>query len=147
MELIDIYDENKLKTGKTIDRSEKDKLGENEYVISVHCFIINSMSQVLLTQRSYEKNRGGMWEDTHGGLRAGEKSVDGIKRELWEELGIKVNEDELTFYTTLKKKNTFRDIFILYKDIELNSIKFNDGEVRDCKYVSVSELKEIIERG
>ena len=120
MELIDIYDENKLKTGKTIDRSEKDKLGENEYVISVHCFIINSMSQVLLTQRSYEKNRGGMWEDTHGGLRAGEKSVDGIKRELWEELGIKVNEDELTFYTTLKKKNTFRDIFILYKDMHQN---------------------------
>ena len=33
MELIDIYDENKLKTGKTIDRSEKDKLGENEYVL------------------------------------------------------------------------------------------------------------------
>ena len=34
----------------------------NEYIITEHCFIINSSNQILLTQRSLNKNRGGKWE-------------------------------------------------------------------------------------
>ncbi len=29
-------------------------------------------------------NRGRKWEDTHGGVKAGESSIDGMKRELKE---------------------------------------------------------------
>ena len=75
-------------------------------------------------------NRGGKWEDTHGGLRAGETSIDGMIRELNEELGINVNSNELKLVKTLKRKNVFRDCYILLKDIMLESIKFNDNEVR-----------------
>lgn len=146
-ELMDIYDENKNLTGKTILRKNKDNLLENEYVISVHCFIINSSSKILLTQRSLTKNRGGMWEDTHGGLRSGETSIQGIQRELYEELGITVESNELILFKTSKGKNNFRDIYILKKDIPLESFSFNDGEVMDCKYVTIEELKKIIKDG
>ena len=49
-------------------------------------------------------NRRGKWEDTHGGVKAGEDSIDGIKRELKEELGINVDDNELRLIKTLKKK-------------------------------------------
>jgi len=146
-EYMDVYDTNKNKIGKIIERKNKKNIPEGEYTISVHCFIINSKKQVLLTQRNYNKKRGGKWEETHGGLKSGEKSIDGIIRELHEEIGVDVKSDELKLYSTIKNKRVFRDIYILYKDVPKDSIRFLDGEVIDCKYVSINDYKKMIERG
>jgi len=89
-----------------------------EYIITSHCFIINLSGQILLTQRSLNTNRGGKWEDTHGGVKSGETSLQAIVRELKEEIGINVKEDELNFIKTLKRKNVFRDIYVLKKNID-----------------------------
>lgn len=113
-ELMDIYDENRIKTGKVVNRNNKKSLNDGEYTISVHCFIITSKKQMLLTRRNMSKNRGGKWEDTHGGLRAGETSIDGIIRELKEEIGINVEKEELQLYKILKRENLFRYIYIFY---------------------------------
>lgn len=144
---MDVYDQRKNKTNKTIERKDRDKLNKNEFIMTVHCWIINSKKEILLTQRSMSISRGGMWEDTHGGLKTGETSLEGIKRELKEELGIIANEQELILVKTLKRDNIFRDIYIMKKDIPLETIDFCDGEVRDVKYVSIEEFKRIIEKG
>lgn len=143
-ELIDVYDENKIKTGKIINREDIMQLNKNEYTLSVHCWIINSKKEILITQRSMYLNRRGKWEDTHGGVKAGEDSIDGIKRELKEELGINVDDNELRLIKTLKKNKVFRDCYIIKKDILLDDIKFNDKEVMNCRYVTLNEFKEII---
>ena len=88
-----------------------------------------------------------MWEDTHGGVKAGETSIEGIKRELKEELGLDIEAKEFILVKTLKRKNVFRDCYIILKDISIDSINFNDNEVMDCKYVSIEEFKKIIEEG
>lgn len=88
-----------------------------------------------------------MWEDTHGGVQTGETSIEGIKRELKEELGIDIEDNELILVKILKRKNVFRDCYIVLKNISIDSINFNDNEVIDCKYVSIEEFKEIIKRG
>jgi 8-oxo-dGTP pyrophosphatase MutT (NUDIX family) len=137
IELMDVYDEKKNKIGKIINRKDRNLLKDGEYTICVHCFIINSKKEILLTQRSMKMNRGGKWEDTHGGLKSGETSINGMIRELKEELGIEIKQEELKLYKTLKKDNVFRDIYVIYKDISLDSIRFNDGEVMNCKYVTV----------
>ena len=146
-EMIDVYDENKNKTGRIIDRKDADTLNKDEYVIVAHCWIINSSKKILVTQRSLNKNRAGKWEDTHGGVRAGETSIQGMKRELKEELGIDINDNELKLVKTIKKENKFRDIYIITKDISIEDISFNDGEVMDCKYVTIDEFREMIEKG
>lgn len=146
-ELIDIYDANKNKTGKTINREDIDKLNEDEYIIVSHCWIINSSKQILLTQRSLTTNRGGKWEDTHGGVRAGETSQEGMIRELKEEIGIDISKNELQLIKTMKRESRFRDIYVVKKDVSLDDISFNDGEVMDCKYVTLDEFKEMIEKG
>lgn len=143
-ELVDVYDKNRNITGKIISRRDISILKNDEYIITVHCFIINSSNQILLTQRSFNKNRGGKWEETHRGLRTGEKSVEGIKRELQEEIGINVQANDLKLIKILKRKNKFRDIYILKKDIPLYSLKYNDCEVMNCKYVSLNEFKSMI---
>lgn len=146
-ELMDIYDENKNLTGRTIYRKDRNTLKEDEYIITSHCFIINSSDKMLLTQRSLNTNRGGKWEDTHGGVRAKETSIEGIIRELKEEIGINVKQSELKLVKTIKKKNVFRDIYILKKDIPLEDFKLDKNEVMDCKYVTIDEFKKMIERG
>ena len=146
-EIMDVYDENKIKTGKVINRGNRKILNKNEYTLSVHCWIINSKKEILITQRSMHKNRGGKWEDIHGGVKAGESSLEGMKRELKEELGIDVYDNELKLIKTLKKENVFRDCYIIKKDILLKDITFNDNEVMNCKYVSLDEFKEIIKSG
>ena len=54
-EIIDLYDRNRNKLNKTIERTSKSTLSENEYVIAVHCWIVNSNGDVLLTQRRLNK--------------------------------------------------------------------------------------------
>ena len=146
-EMMDVYDENKVKTGKVINREDRKKLDNNEYTLSVHCWIINSNKEILITQRSMHMNRGRKWEDTHGGVKAGESSIDGMKRELKEELGIDVDDNELKLIKTLKREKVFRDCYIIKKDILLKDIKFNDNEVMNCKYVTLDEFKETIKSG
>ena len=143
-ELLDVYDKNKKLTGKIIDRKSIELLNDNEYVITVHCFIINLSNQILVTQRSLTKNRGGKWEETHGALRTGETSVEGIKRELKEEIGLDVQISELRLIKTFIRKNKIRDVYILKKNIPLKKIKLNDGEVMNCKYVDLEEFKGMI---
>ena len=143
-ELVDVYNKDKNITGKIIKREDINLLNEDEYIITVHCFIINSLNQILLTQRSLTKNRGGKWEETHGALRTGETSVEGIKRELKEEIGLDVQISELRLIKTFIRKNKIRDVYILKKNIPLKKIKLNDGEVMNCKYVDLEEFKKMI---
>ena len=60
-----------------------------------------------------------MWEPTGGLVKSGENSLQGIKRELQEELGINVSDNGLIL---VKEKieeeencNSFRDVYIVKK--------------------------------
>ncbi len=67
-EIIDIYDENKNKTGKTKIR-HKDILEKGEYIIGVQAIIINSKKQILISQRSSLKEILPLkWECNGGAL-------------------------------------------------------------------------------
>ena len=46
-----------------------------------------------------------------------------------------------------KRKKVFRDCYVVFKDILVDSINFNDDEVMACKFVSIEEFKEIIKKG
>lgn len=151
MEVLDIYDQNRNKTGRTIERKEGNTLRKGEYIIWVQCWIINSEGKILLTQRKHDKRHGGMWEPTVGCVKSGETSIEGIQREIKEEIGLDISKSDLKLFKTdeeeRKDVNGFRDIYVVNKDIPLEDISFNDGEVINCKYVTINQLKEMIENG
>lgn len=150
-ELLDIYDKNRIKTGKIVERhnleSAKEYLNEGEFVLCVQCWIINSKKEILLTQRKIEKRCGGKWEATGGVAQAGENSIQGIKRELKEEIGIEVIDTDLKLLKTCKEENCFRDVYYIYKEIPISDIDFKDGEVISAKYVTIEEFEKMIDNG
>ena len=147
MEILDIYDENRIFTGKTMNREKgKIALKDGEYVIHVKCWILNNENKILLTQRKVDKYNGGMWEPTGGLAVSGETSIQAIKRELYEEIGLKVQENKLNLIDSYRDDHFFRDVYLIKDNIKLDNIKFIDGEVSDAKYVTMDEFKEMLEK-
>lgn len=151
VEKLDIYNREKIRTGKIIERREGVKFNKDEYILAVQCWIINKKGEILLTQRKLNKINGGMWEPTDGLVISGENSIQGIKRELQEEIGLNVSDNELLLVKEEIEEgencNCFRDVYIIKKDIDLSELHFNDGEVINAQYVTIEKLLYMIEQG
>ena len=149
-EKLDVYDENRNKKGKIIERKEGEILSSDEYILAIQCWIINSNNEILLTKRKATKKNGNMWEPTGGLVQSGENIMDGAKRELKEEIGISVDDNDLILLKTNTEKgnvNVFRDVYVINKDIQINDLEFIDSEVSDAKYVTFEEFKNMINKG
>jgi len=147
-EYWDIYDANKKKTGKTVQRNGR-KLNEGEYHIVVTALIINSKKEILISKRAEHKKRGLMWECAGGSILAGETSLEGIIREVKEELGIEFSKKEAIFLKEIrrdKKTPDFKDIWLFKKDVKDEEITFPDGEAVDARWVTIDEFMEMINR-
>ena len=144
-ELWDIYDKNRKKTGKVVERG-KYEFKEDEYHIVVEGIIINSKKQILITKRSANKKFGLMWEFNGGSVLSGETSLDGIIRELNEELGICLSKKEAVFFKSIKRNNSisdFKDIWLFKKDMDIKDIVFQDGEAIEAKWVEFEEFERM----
>ncbi len=146
-EEVDIYDENKNKTGRTKIR-HKDTLEKGEYIIGVQAIIINSKKQILISQRSGKKDVLPLkWECNGGALLSGEDVIDGIIREIYEELGIKLEKDKAIYLKTAKNSERFKEIYLFKKDINIEDIKFRDDECIDAKWVGIDEFTYMLDNG
>lgn len=141
-ELWDIYDINKKKIGKTAERDVY-QFKEGEYHIVVTGIIINSKKEILISKRAKHKKFGLMWECSGGSILAGETSLEGIIRELKEELGIEFSKKEAIFLKEIRRDKIppdFKDIWLFKKDIDEREIIFPDGEAIDAKWVTIDEF-------
>lgn len=146
MELWDVYDINRNKTGKLIDRHGKEKLQDGEYHLVTVAVIINDRGQLLLTKRAPSKNKYPlMWECTGGSCVKGEDTLQGILRELGEEIGLKFKAEDANLLKTVRddESNDFKDIWLFRKNIEPKDLKFTDGEVIDAKLVTIDEFEKM----
>lgn len=144
-ELWDIYDINKNKTGRTVER-DVDELKEGEYHIVVTGIILNSDNKILITKRAAHKKYGLMWECNCGSILAGETSLEGVIRELKEELGVQFNKREAIFLKEIRKDKSpadFKDLWLFKRDIKNEEITFPDGEAIDYKWVTIEEFMKM----
>lgn len=144
MEKIDLYNINKEKLGKTFIRNQ-DTLLENEYYLLPQVWIINSNNEILLTRRNLNKSYGGMWEPTSGHVKSGETSLEAIQRELFEEIGLTIEQAEFHLVTSFIHKQSIRDIWVVRKDIKVNELTLSENEVIDAKFVTEDEFKQMLE--
>ena len=111
-EYWDIYDENRKKTGKIVERSVYE-FEPGEYHIVVTGIILNSKNEILITKRAEHKKFGLMWECNGGSVLAGETSLQGVIRELKEEVGVEFKKREAIFLKEVKggkKYPNFKDL-------------------------------------
>ena len=146
-ELWDIYDINKKKTGRTAERNVY-QFEDGEYHIVVTGIIINSKNEILISKRAESKKFGLMWECNGGSILAGETSLEGIIRELKEELGIEFSKKEAIFLKEIRSDKTppdFKDLWLFRRDIDKREITFPDGESIDAKWVTIDEFIKMYE--
>jgi len=94
-ELIDILTPDGKPTGKTALKSEAHKNGW--FHATVHIWFYTSDKKILLQQRAFTKKVfPGLWDiSVAGHIAAGEDILTAAKREVFEELGLPITEEEL----------------------------------------------------
>ena len=146
-EVWDILNENGSLTGKTTVRGTG-FLKPGEYHLVVHIWIISSDGKVLIQRRSENKKlMPGEWAATGGAAISGESSFEAANRELFEELGISSNPNTLKKIFRLKRRNSLLDVWVITCDIETTNLNLQESEVAEAKWVTQTELKNMIKSG
>ncbi len=147
MELWDIYDKNRLLTGRTIERGNKLKKGDFHLV--VHVCIFNSKNEMLIQQRQpWKEGWTNMWDITVGGSAlAGEDSIEAAERETLEEIGYKINLSNERPFFTINFEVGFDDYYLVEKEIDIESLTLQYEEVKAVKWASREEVLQLIEEG
>lgn len=143
----DILNENGLPTGRTTLRGHC-FLKNGEYHLVVHIWVISSDGKILIQRRSDNKPlMPGEWAATGGAAISGEDSETAAKRELFEELGIDSKKHGITKAFRIKRKNSLLDVWFTVCDLPINSIVLQKSEVAEVKWVTLEELKSMIDDG
>lgn len=145
MEIWDIYDEERRKTGRTAVR-DATPLSEGEYHLVVHVCIFSADGKMLIQQRAHEKSYGGLWDVTAGGSAlAGETSKQAAERELFEEVGIRAALPRPTL--TVLFARGFDDVFLLRRDCDPAALVLQKEEVCGVKWATQEEIASLIREG
>lgn len=89
-------------------------------IIKVVCGVIFKENQIFICRRKSFKILGGLWEFPGGKLESKESHEICLKRELQEELGMKIH--QLNYLTTVfHKYETFRIELIAYECVFLSA--------------------------
>lgn len=147
MELVDLYDENRIPLGKTGERMDPRKPGE--YRMVVHVCVFDSAGRFLIQQRSRKKySLPGRWDvSAAGGVDAGETSRQGAEREFREELGFPLDLSGVRPSITVNFDGGFDDFYILTKDLNLERLTLQKEEVRAVRWASLEEILDMLGRG
>ena len=147
MELWDIYDKDRNKTGRTMKRGEPMKDGD--YHLVVHICIFSSDGKMLIQQRQpFKDGWSNLWDITVGGSSvAGDTSIDAAVREVREEVGIQLSPAELRKTMTIDFGHGFDDFYTVTKDVDISSLKLQYEEVQQVKWADADEIKSMIDEG
>ena len=145
MELNDIYDSQRKLTGRVHKRGTYWKPGEYGLVVCV--WVHDGKGNLFMTRRAPEKSFAGTWENSGGAALAGETSRQAIARELYEETGIRAGTEEFELLDTGRDKNMFYDFYCLRREFPLEQVKLLPGETDGAKWVTFSQVHEMIRAG
>lgn len=147
MELWDVYNRDKTKSGKTMVRGEKFEKGA--YHLVVHACIFNSKGEMLIQQRQpFKPGWSNMWDITVGGSAVfGETSQTAIERELLEEIGLKISLQNVQPHLTINFDVGFDDVYLIEKDINIDDLVLQYEEVQQVKWATSGEIFKKIDDG
>ena len=153
MEYLDVVDENNQLTGKTEERNIIHEKGIWHREVAV--WIMNEKGEILLQKRAANKRQEpNKWAICAGHVEAGESVEDSMIREMEEELGIKVNMNQLEFLKIYKKQNdipndniknyNFQYMYFLKTNWNIEDYKIQLEELSEIKYVPFTEFQDIV---
>ena len=140
MELWDIYDIDRNKTGRTMERGSHFPDGAMHLV--VHICIFNAQGEMLIQQRQpFKEGWSGMWDITVGGSAvAGDTSRIAAHRELFEELGLDVDFSDKLPALSLTFNHGFDDYYLIEQEVDLAALTLQPEEVAAARWASQEEI-------
>ncbi len=148
VELWDIYDKDRVRTGRTKPRGSE--LLPGEYHLVVHVCLFNGRGEMLIQQRqTFKKGWPGMWDVSVGGSAlAGETSREAAERETGEELGYQRDMGSLRPHMTVSSSMSFDDFYLLEdRDLKREDLTLQEEEVREVRWAGREEIGRMIDRG
>lgn len=154
-EYIDIVTKEGKPTGTSAPKSEIHSKGY--YHHTVHVWLYTKSGEILLSQRSARKVICPLLWDVSvaGHIDAGESMLTAAVREMNEEIGLTLAENELEkigvfpcfqSYDNGIVDNEFHNTFISEFKLELSKLQLQKEEVEAVKLVSLEEFKLLIEQ-
>lgn len=122
----------------------------------VHVWVLNSKGEFLIQRRSLKaQTTPGLLESTASGhIESGHTSVDTVIKELQEETGICVTQNEIEYVGTIVdqfemyngtlKNNEFDDVYLIRKDIDENTLELSEHEISDLSWF---DARDYLEKG
>ena len=141
-EVLDLVDGDGKPLNRTILRGGG--IPEGCYVIVVNIMTVNSSGKILMTRRAKNKTMPGCWEITGGAKVAGETPIAAAVRELSEETGIHVRENELIFCGSERNPHWFNYYYLCYKDVPFSQIRLQAGETDAAKWVTAANCLALV---
>lgn len=140
MELVDLYNEDRIPLGRTAERSGPKNPGELRLV--VHVCVFDSQGRLLIQQRAKKKY---VWPELWdvsigGGVDAGETSCQGAEREFQEELGYRLDLTGVRPSVTVNFPEGFDDFYIVRRDLDLSCLTLQREEVAGVRWASLTEV-------
>lgn len=145
MEIWNLYDKDRIDTGRTMKRGER--IPECFFHLVVHLCIFNSYGQMLIQQRqAFKEGWSNLWDITAGGSAlAGEDSRQAIERELYEELSLRIDMSNTRPVLTINFDGGFDDIYSIKRDVNIENLNYQYEEVQAAKWASLEEIYTMID--
>ncbi len=153
MEMWDIYDIDKRRTGRLMERNDW-TMKEGDYHLTVLGVIRTLEGKYLITKRVMTKSWApGWWEVSGGAAQAGEASIDAVKREILEETGVDVTVSEGGYVFTYRRDNKeegdnyFVDVYRFTVDISAEDIHLQEEETAGYMFATVEDIEKLGKQG
>jgi len=147
VELLEVLDFDGNSTGQVLDKKQIHKLGL--YHKEVAIILINNKKEILLQKRASTKEiQPNKWAWHGGHVSVSEDTVDAIIRETNEELGVKLNRNDINFLIKLRRdkmpNKQFTFAYYAFCNYPIEKFNIQKEELSDIKWFSFDKFKEMI---
>lgn len=155
-ELVEVLTEDGKSVGENISKFTAHKQGICDGISAVA--LIDNSGRLLIQKRAVtKKDEPNKWDLSGAGhIDVDETPEEAAVREIYEELGIKVEEDDLKLIDTYLNKvklnkeiciNHFTYLFVVQKDISIDDIVVQKSEVSEIMFINKKEYIDLLNNG
>lgn len=145
MEYLQLFDEDKNMLQEKIARSEEKNVQPGKYFMVVLVFIENDKHKFLIQKTS--SKRDSEYATTGGHVTFGDNGLQTVVKEVEEELGVQIQENEVEFVDSIKHSIAYCEIYYVHKNINKEDLKLQEEEVESADWYSIEEIQSLIENG
>jgi len=147
LELLEIVDNDGNSTSEILDKS----LAHDRNLLhrEIGLFIFNSKNELLIQKRSATKRfHPNIWGLCAGHVDAFESNLTAVLRETKEEIGVSLNENDVTLFDVVVKDRESNShityAYYTFLDKDINDFVIQEEELSEVKWIPFNEYKQMV---